>query len=85
MFLIDRSLKLFHIIEKIQLRMMLSTFSGNSCTTILYCYSSTNASDETDLITLYNELSSLVRSIINHKVLIINGGINIKIGKKENN
>ena len=55
--------------------MMVTTFNDNSSTKIIY-YSPTNASDETDLITFYNELSSLVHSIPKHNVLIIGGDIN---------
>ena len=43
---------------------------------ILSCYSPTNASDETNLITFYNELSSQVRSILKHNILIISGDMN---------
>ena len=57
---------------------MVATFSGNPGTTIISCYSSTNASDETDLDTFYNELSSLVHSIPKHNILIIGGDMNAK-------
>ena len=52
---------------------------------ILSCYSPSDASDETEIITFYNELSSLVRSIPKHNVLIIDGDMNAQIGKRENN
>ena len=58
-------------IKKIQPRMMLAMFNGNSNTTIIFCYSPTNASDEKDLITYNNQHSSLVRSIPKHNVVII--------------
>ena len=61
---------------------MVSTFNGNYKTMIISCYIPTNASDETGLITFYNELSSLVRSIPKHQVLIIGGDINLLIDKK---
>ena len=54
---------------------MVATFNG---------YSTTNASDEKDLDT-FNELSSLVRSMPKHNVLIIGGHMNAQIGKNENN
>ena len=63
---------------------MEATFNGNPCTTII-CYSPTNASDETNLAAFYNELSSLVRSIPKHNVLIIGGDMNAQIGKNINN
>ena len=65
-----QALKSLNIIEKIQPRMQGATFNGNPGTTIS-CYSPTNASDKTYLIAFYNELSSLVRSIPKHNVLII--------------
>ena len=42
-----------------------------------------NASDETNIITFYNELSSLVRNIPKHDVLSIDGDMNVQIGKDE--
>ena len=80
-----RALKSFNSIEKIQPRMMVSTFNGNPSTTIISCYSPTNVSDETYLIVYYNEISSLVRCILKHNVLIISGDMNAQIGKNVNN
>ena len=54
------------------------------CTTII-CLNLTNASEETDPIIFYNELSSLVRSIQINNVLIIGGDMNAQIGKNVNN
>ena len=51
------TLKSVNSIKKIQLRMMFATFNGNSSTTIISCYSPTNASDETTSITSYPSLS----------------------------
>ena len=56
--------------------MMCDLFNGNPCTTIISCYSPTNASDEMEIITFYNELSSLVQHILKHNVLIIGGDMN---------
>ena len=42
-------------------------------------------SDEMDLITFYNKLSTLVHSISKHNVLIIGGDMNAQITKDENN
>ena len=44
--------------EKIQPRMTVATFNDNPSKTTISCYSPTNANDKTDLITLYNKLSS---------------------------
>ena len=70
-------------IEKIQPRMMEPTFNGNRSTTII-CYSPTNVSEETELIAFYDELSSLVRSILKHNVLVIGGDMRAQIGKSRN-
>ena len=59
--------------------------TANPCTTIISCYSSTNASDETDIIANYNELSFFARCFPKHNVLIIGGDMNAQIGKDENN
>ena len=44
----------------------------------------TNVSEETKLIAFYDELSSLVRSIPKHNVLIIGGDMNAQIRKNGN-
>ena len=61
---------------------MVATFNGNLSTKIISCYSPTSVSEETDLIAFYNELSSLVRSIPKHNVLVIGGDLNARIGKQ---
>ena len=81
MFIGPQALKSLNSIEKIQPRMMVATFNGNPSATIISCYSPTNVSEETDLITFYYELSSLVRSIPKHNVLVIVGDMNAQIGK----
>ena len=63
---------------------MVATFDDNPSATVISCYSPTNVNEEIDLITLYNELSSLVRSISNHKVFIIRGDMNDQTGKNVN-
>ena len=65
------AIKWLNSIETIQPRMMIATLSGNPSTTIISRSSPTNASDETDLITFYKDISSLVRSIPKHNVVII--------------
>ena len=64
---------------------MAATFNGNSRATIISCYSPTNVSVETELVAFYDELSSLVRSIPKHDVLVIGGDMNAQIGKNGNN
>ena len=61
------------------------TFNANPKATIISCYSPTNVSEETELVTFYEELSSLVRSIPKHNLLVIGGDMNAQIGKNRNN
>ena len=77
-----RALKTLNIIEKIQPKMMAATFNGNPIATIISCYSATNVSEETALVTFSDELSSLVCSIPKHNMLVIGGDMNVQIGKK---
>ena len=79
------ALKTLNSIEKIQPRMMAATFNGNHRATIISCYSPTNIREETELVTFYDELSSLVRSIPKHNMLVISGDMNAQIGKNGNN
>ena len=58
-----RALKTLNSIERIQPRMMAAMLNGNPKATIISCYSPTNVSEETELVTFYEELSSLVHSI----------------------
>ena len=74
-----RALKSLNSIEKIQPRMMGATFNGNPRATIISCYSPINVSEETELVTFYDDLSSLVRSILKHNVLVIGGDMNAQI------
>ena len=53
--------------------MMAATFNGNPRETIISCNNPTNVSEETELVTFYDELSSLVRSIPKHNMLVIGG------------
>ena len=80
-----QALQSLNIIEKIQSRMMVAMFNSSPSTTIISCYSLTNASDERDLNTFYNKLSSFVHSIPKHNILIISGDMNAQIGKNINN
>ena len=64
---------------------MAATFNGNPRATIISCYSPTNVSAETKLVTFYKELSSLVRSIPKHNMLVIGRDMNAQIRKSRNN
>ena len=61
---------------------MVATFNGSPSATIISC--PTNVSEETGLIAFYDELSSLVRNIPKHNVLVIGGDMNAQIGKNGN-
>ena len=63
---------------------MVATFNGNPKATTISCYSPTNVSEETELIAFYDELSSLVRSIPKHNVLVIGRDMNAQIWKNGN-
>ena len=80
-----RALKMLNSIEKIQPRMMAATFNGNPRATIISCYSPTNVSEETQLVAFYDELSSLVHSILKHNMLVIGRDMNAQIGENGNN
>ena len=78
-----QALKSLNSIEKIHPRLMVATFNGNPRATII-CYSPTNICEETEHITFYDDLSSLVCSIPKRNVLVISGDINAQIGKNRN-
>ena len=80
-----RALKTLNSIEKIQPRMLAATFNGNPRAIIISCYSPTNVSEETELVTFYNELSSLVHSILKHNVPVIGRDMNAQIRRNRNN
>ena len=84
MFIRPWTIKSLNSIEKIQSRMMVGTFNGNTSATIISCYIPTNVREETDLFTFYNELSPLVCSILKRNVLIISGDMSAQIGKNVN-
>ena len=63
---------------------MVATFKGNPRASIISCYNPTNNSEETELIAFYDELSSLVRSIPKHNILVIGGDMNAEIRKNGN-
>ena len=78
-----KSAKTLNSIERIQPRIMVATFNGNPKATNISCYRPTNDSDETELVTFDEELSSLVRSIQKYNLQVIGGNMNAQIGKKQ--
>ena len=77
-------LKSLNSTKKVHPRVMVAIFNGNPSATIISCYSPTNVSEETELITFYDKLSSLVHSIPKHNVLVIVRDMNAQIGKNRN-
>ena len=65
--------------------MIAATFNGDPRATIISCYSPISVSEETELVAFYDELSSLVRSIPKHNVLVIGGDMNAQIWKNREN
>ena len=61
--------------------MMLATFNGNPSATKICWNNPTIVSEESKLISIYDELSCFVRRIPEHNVLIIGGDMNAEIGK----
>ena len=59
-------------------------FNGSLCITIVSYYSPTNVSDETDITTFYDGLSSLAQHIPKHNILIIGRDKKAQICKGEN-
>ena len=70
------ALKLLNRIDKIQPKMMGATFNSNPSAITISSYNPTYVSEETDFITFYDELSSLVRCIPKHIFLVIGGDMN---------
>ena len=67
-------------IEKITSRILVATFHGNPEPTLISCYSPANIAYEQEVIDFYDDLSSLIRSIPKHNVLIIGRDLNAQIG-----
>ena len=65
--------------------MMPATFNGKPRAKIISCYSPTNVSEENELVAFYDALSSLVRNIPKHNMLVIGGDMNAQIVKNGNN
>ena len=65
--------------------MMAATFNGNPRATTISCNSPTNVSEEIELVTFYDELFSLVRSIPKHNLIVIGGDMNAQMEKNGNN
>ena len=60
-------------IEKIDHRILITSFNGNPATTIVSCYSPTNIAEEDSVTQFFDELSSIVRNVPKHNVLLIGG------------
>ena len=71
--------KSLNSIEKITSRLLVATFHGNPEPTLISCYSPTNIVDEQEVIDFYDHLSSLIRFVRKHNILIIGGDLNAQI------
>ena len=81
MLLSSHATKSLNSIEKISSRILVATFHGIPEPTLISCYSPTNIADEQEVIDFYNDLSSFIRSVPKHNVLIISGGLNAQTGQ----
>ena len=73
------------IVEKISPRIITANFNGNPITTVISCYSQTNVSDEDGVTEFYNNVSSFIRYVPTHNVLIIAGDCNAHLGIDHDN
>ena len=73
--------KSLNSIEKITSRLLAATFHGNPEPTLISCYSPTSIADEQEVIDFYDDLSSLIRFVRKHNILIIGGDLNAQIGQ----
>ena len=71
-------------LKPINQQIMYAIFFGSPRTTIISYYSPTNASNELDITTFYNQLFFLAQHISTHIMLVISGDMNAQIGKDEN-
>ena len=80
-----RALESLNYIKKTQPRIMCATFNIIPGSTIVTGYFFNNTIEKIDITTFYMWLSSLVRYIPRHNVLVIGADTNAPIGKSENN
>ena len=67
-------------VDIVSKRIMIVHFNGNPQTSIIVCYSPTNVCDPTEIENCYENLTSTIRQIPKHTVLIIAGDFNAHIG-----
>ena len=58
---------------------MIATFNGNPATTVISCYSPTNASELEMAIKFYEDLTGVIKEIPKHNVKVIAGDMNAQI------
>ena len=69
-------------VEMISPRVMIAHFQGNPHTSVISCYSATNISEDQEIELFYTSLTSLIRQILKHNVLITGGDLNAHIGQE---
>ena len=62
---------------------MVTSFQGNPKTTLITCYSTTHVSDETNAEIYYSDLSSLIRQVQKHNVMINTDDFNGHLGQND--
>ena len=81
MLLSPHATKSLNSFEKVTSRILVATFHGNPEATLILCYSPTNIADEQEVIDFYDDLSSLIRSVTKHNILIVGEELNAQIGQ----
>ena len=83
MLLSPTAYKALNSVEPISERILVATFNGNPQTTVINCYSPTNVEEVSKVEDFYNELSSIIRQIPKHNLLLVGGDFNAHLGQDE--
>ena len=67
-------------VQKDNSRIMTATVSGNPQVTIICCYSQTNANSKEIKQEFYDSLATITGNVLTHKITIISGDMNTKLG-----
>ena len=64
-------------------RILVAEFSGNPATTVIVCYSPTNAAPEEEVEKFYEELRVAIQTVPSHNFLVILGDLNARLGTED--